>query len=290
MTEIETPVDLLESVARLDTLPAMPVIAQKLLQLDLDTEDGEAQFLKLIEHDPQIAAKIIGLANAPLYGASRKVLSVADAVMVLGMARVRAVVFGIVLMSTLSHGQEGKLKTKELWMHSMSVAVAMSMMARAIPVKQRPLDDHVFLAGLLHNIGYMALNYLDARASDQLHEQLQSVSSNMLLKIENALLGMTHAEIGAALARHWGLPDEVIAVIRDHHNPNADNTAEHKTLVRLAFLSEKILGEFGVRKYTEQIIRDDEWEALGIDPAKADDIRSQVCEIATQAGQMVAAF
>jgi putative nucleotidyltransferase with HDIG domain len=290
MTELDMPVDLMRSIAKLDTLPAIPVIAQKLLMLQLDTDEGEAQFLKLIEHDPQISAKIVGLANAPLYGASRKVLSVADAVMMLGMSRVRSVVFGIVLMSSLSQVPEGKLKTKEVWMHSMAVAVAMSTIARAIPASRRPLDDHIFLAGLLHDIGYMALSYLDVSASDQLHEQLQQTSGSVLLKVEQALLGTTHAEIGGELARHWGLPNEVIVVIRDHHNPNASNIAEHQTLVKLVTIAEKMLGEFGVLKHTEQIITDQEWEALGIDPEKADDIRSQVCEIATQAGQMVAAF
>ncbi len=290
MSELDTPDTLMLSVAKLDTLPAMPAIAQKLLLLDLDNESDEAQFLKLIEHDPQIAAKIVGLANAPAYAVSRKILSVPDAVRILGMSRVKSVVFGIVLMSSLNLGPEGKLKTQELWMHSMSVAVAMSTISYAMPGQVRPVDDHVFLAGLLHNIGYMALNYLDHEASDKLHEQLQEAKSNMLLKIERALLGTTHAEIGAELAHHWNLPEEVVTVIREHHNLNAENIAEYPILVRLVYIAEQLVGEFAVKKSIEHSITDSEWQALAIDPEKAEDISAQVYEIATQAGQMVAAF
>lgn len=290
MSVVNPSVELKQAIAALDTLPAMPAIAQKLLMLSLDTDEGEAAFLKLIEQDPQISAKIVGLANAPLYGASRRILSVQDAVMVMGLLRVRSVVLGIAAMSALKNQEEGRLKSKEVWMHSMSIAVAMSAIARSMPATIRPHDDHIFFAGLLHDIGYMALSYVDTQASDKLHEQLQQVSGGMALKIEKALLGMTHADIGAQLAQHWHLPEEIVAVIRDHHHPTTTDTAEHLTLVRLVSLAEKMLGEFGVLKQTEQIITDCEWQVLGIDPEKSDDIRNQVCEIATQAGQMAAAF
>lgn len=59
-------IGLQHSLDRIDTLPALPVIAQKLLTLALDTDEGETQLLKLIAQDPQISAKIIGLSNSAL--------------------------------------------------------------------------------------------------------------------------------------------------------------------------------------------------------------------------------
>ncbi|MBW8078416.1 MAG: HDOD domain-containing protein [Gallionella sp.] len=282
-------VNLKLALARLDTLPAMPAIAQKLLGLQLDTDEGEAEFLRLIEQDPQISAKIIGLANSPIYGASRKVISLSDAVMLLGMTRVKSVAIGIAATSTLAKVPEGKLKSTEIWMHSMAVAMAMITIARAMPVRNRPQDDLMFFAGLMHDIGYMALSFLDVKASDVLHTQLQHASGRMAPKIEYALLGMTHAEIGAELARHWNLPEEIIAVIRDHHRVGETDVPEVPPLVRLVNVAEKMLGEFGVLHH-EQAITELEWSSLGIDPADADDIRARVDEVATQAGQMANAF
>ncbi|NNM79184.1 MAG: HDOD domain-containing protein [Gallionella sp.] len=282
-------VNLKLALARLDTLPAMPAIAQKLLGLQLDTDEGESEFLRLIEQDPQISAKIIGLANSPIYGASRKVISLSDAVMLLGMTRVKSVAIGIAATSTLAKVPEGKLKSTEIWMHSMAVAMAMITIARAMPVRNRPQDDLMFFAGLMHDIGYMALSFLDVKASDVLHTQLQHASGRMAPKIEYALLGMTHAEIGAELARHWNLPEEIIAVIRDHHRVGETDVPEVPPLVRLVNVAEKMLGEFGVLHH-EQAITELEWSSLGIDPADADDIRARVDEVATQAGQMANAF
>ena len=279
-------VNLKLALAKLDTLPAMPAIAQKLLGLNLNTEQGEAEFLRLIEQDPQISAKIIGLANSPVYGASRKVLSLSYAVMLLGLTRVKSVAIGIAATSTLAKVPEGKLKSTEIWMHSMAVAMAMITIARAMPVRDRPQDDLMFFAGLMHDIGYMALSYLDVKASDELHTQLQHASARMAPKIEHALLGMTHADIGAELARHWDLPEEIIAVIRDHHRVGETDAPP---LVRLVNVAEKMLGEFGVLHH-EQVITEQEWSSLGIDPASADDIRARVDEVATQAGQMATAF
>ena len=166
MTDIN---DLRKSLENIDTLPAMPAIAQKLLALPLDTDEGEAQLLKLIAQDPQISAKIVGLSNTALFGAPRNVTSVTDAAMCLGLARVKSVAIGIATMSALATQHEGKFKFADLWIHNMAIAVAMRIIARHMPTRLRPLDDHIFLAGLLHDIGYSALSYLDTAASNALY-------------------------------------------------------------------------------------------------------------------------
>ncbi len=281
--------DMKVALSKLDSLPAMPAIAQKLLLLKLDTEEGEAEFLRLIEQDPQISAKIIGLSNSPVYG-TRNVVSLSEAVVMLGMNRVKSVAIGIAAMSSLGNVTEGKLKTKELWMHSLSVAMAMSTIAHAMPAYSRPADDLLFFAGLMHDIGYMALNHLDAHASDKLHEQLQQTPARMKLKIEEALLGMTHAEIGAELGKHWHLPDEIVAVIRNHHDGGDYTNVDIPVMVRLVWLAEQMLGEFGSLKTKDVEIPELNWLLLGIDPDSVEEINNRVHEVAIQACQMAASF
>src|SRR5690242_1376603 len=122
--DLDTSVNLKQAITKLDSLPSMPVIAQKLLALPLDTDDGEAKLLKLIGLDPLISAKIIGLANTSLFGSPVKVASVGDAAMRLGLTRVKSVAIGIATMSTLTKLPEGQLKANDLWLHSMGIAVA----------------------------------------------------------------------------------------------------------------------------------------------------------------------
>lgn len=279
-------VDLKQAITKLDALPTMPVIAQKLLALPLDTEDGEAKLLKLIGLDPLISAKIIGLANTSLFGTPVKVASVGDAAMRLGLTRVKSVAIGIATMSTLTKLPEGQLKANDLWLHSMGIAVTMRTIARAMPVRVRPADDHIFLAGLLHDIGYMALGYLDTRASNELHTQLRAQPDRPILEIEQELLGVTHCEIGAQLGRHWDLPEEIIAVMRYHHTPDEEGAEEGQPLVSMVNIAERLLSEFGISEPVEKEVGEQEWRDMGIDPAKADDIRSQVKEVAAQAAEL----
>lgn len=279
-------VDLKLNIARLDALPAMPAIAQKLLALALDTDEGEAQLLKLIGQDPLISAKIIGLSNSAMFGSPRKVTSVHDAAMLLGLTRVKSVALGIATMSALTRLPEGQLKANDLWLHSMSIALAMRVIAKAMPPRTRPLDDQIFLSGLLHDIGYMALSYLDTAASNALHHALHAQPERPVLEIEQELLGITHGEIGAHLGRHWDLPEEIVAVMRYHHTPDDPEAAPGQPLVSLVNFAERVLPLVGVPEYTALGVSAQEWLELGIDPAKAEDLAGQIREVAEQARQM----
>jgi putative nucleotidyltransferase with HDIG domain len=290
MTARSTPVNLTEAIRNLDTLPAMPVIAQKILALDLQSDEGERDMLKLIEQDPQIAAKIIGLANTPLFGASKSVTSVSDAAMLLGITRVKSVTLGIAVMSSLVKKSTGKLDIKGLWLHSLAIALALRTLARAMPAGTRPLDDELFLAGLLHDIGYMVLNHLDQPRSDQLHSRFAAESERDSYEIEAELLEMNHCELGAELARFWNLPDVIVAVLRYHHTPDNASAAAGQPLVRMTNLAGKILSTFGIPERIAPEISPEEWQALGIDPAKADDLIAQITAQAEEARQTTGNF
>lgn len=283
-------VNLKEAVRHLDTLPAMPVIAQKILALDLESDEGERAMLKLIEKDPQIAAKIIGLANTPLFGASKRVASVSDAAMLLGITRVKSVTMGIAVMSSLIKKPAGALDVQGLWLHSLSISLAMRTISRAMPRNTRPLDDEIFLAGLLHDIGYMVLNHLDSPRSDELQSRIAAEKERSSIEIEAELLEMNHAELGAELARFWELPDSIVAVLRYHHDPENEEAAAGQPLVSLVNIAEKALTDFGIAEHMKTEITAEEWQALGIDPAKAGELIEQILHQAEEAKQTAGNF
>ena len=280
-------IDLRQTVKNINTLPAMPVIAQKLLALSIDTDEDEREMLMLIEQDPQISAKIIGLSNSANLGSARKSTSVKEAAILLGMSRVKSIATGIAIMSLSTKVSTGKLKTKDLWLHSFGIAFAMLSIARAMPANIRPKDDLVFLAGILHDIGYLALAFLDPERSDDLHVLLLSESESPVLSIERELLEICHDELGAELARHWNLPDEIIAVLRYHHTPDVVEAAAGQPVIHMISLAEKLLASFGIHEHVDVNISDKDWEVLGIDPGKAEEIG---VEVAGQAEQAAAAY
>ena len=86
------PIMLRDAIKNLQSLPVMPLIAQKLLSLNTETEAGERQLLKLIEQDPQILAKTIALANSPMLTTSgKKISTVKEAAILLGINKIKSV-------------------------------------------------------------------------------------------------------------------------------------------------------------------------------------------------------
>lgn len=287
MTDESTRAKLKHALANLESLPAMPSIAQKLLALPLNTEEGETELLRLIGQDPQIYAKLVGLANSPIMGVMRKVTSVHDAALLLGLTRVKSVAIGIASMSDFSKLPPGRnFKPQDLWLHCMTIAVVMRTIATAMPYGIRPPEDQIFLAGLLHDIGFMALHYLDHDLSNELHHQIQLQPKRPVLEIELETLGITHCYIGSQIARHWNLPTEICAVLGYHHPPYVDEMPEKNLLVRLLSVAEKIQPDFGIAEHTGEMVSNFEWEELGINPAEADEICLQANELAVQAAQI----
>ncbi|MFZ2161591.1 MAG: HDOD domain-containing protein [Sideroxyarcus sp.] len=286
---MNTPVNLRQAVRNLNSLPALPVIAQKLMSLKLDSEEGERQMLLLIAQDPMISAKIIGLANSPLLGASRHISAIKDAAMLLGLTRVKSVATGIAVMS-LVNKPIGRFDPQELWIHSMGVAFAMLPVVRAMPARNRPQDDLIFLTGMLHDIGYLALAHLDTQSSDDLHTRMVIEPDRPAIEVERELLEVTHDELGAELAKHWNLPSEIVSVIRYHHTPDDAGAAEGQPLVRIINITEKLLPQLGLREFVGNYVSPEDWAALGIDPDRADEIKEQAEEQANQAAQFYNSF
>lgn len=283
-------VDIRQAINKLDALPAMPAIAQKLLALKLDTEEGERALLVLIEQDPQISAKILGLANSAMIGASRHITTVRDAAMLLGIKRVQSVATGIAIMSLMAKAPAGKFNMQDLWLHSIGIAFAMLGIARNMPAKIRPTDDQIFLAGMLHDIGYLALAFLDPMRSDKLHTQLAAEADRPSLEVERETVEICHDELGAELARHWNLPEEIIAILRYHHSPDEAGAAAGQPLVYMINVAEKMLPSFGLNEYVAPGISAEEWSALGIPPSKVKEVEEQVDEQAEQAVQFASSF
>ena len=271
-----TPESLRDAVSRLNSLPAIPKVAQEILALKLITEEGERALFHLIEQDPLLSAKVIGLSNAPLFGASREIMTVRDAVALLGLKRVKMIALSFAMMSSMGRGQTGVLDVQHLWQHSLAVAMAMHTMSRVMPTDKRPADDEMFLAGLLHDIGFLVLDHINPKLSDKFHTRMAAEVGRPVEEIEAEMLEMNHGELGAELGRYWNLPDPIIAVLRFHHQPGDARAAIGQPLVRMANLAEKLLPTFGMPEHTHPDIGAEEWQALGIDPSRAEEIAELV--------------
>jgi HD-like signal output (HDOD) protein len=282
--------DIERAVNKLDSLPAMPFIAQKLLALKMDSEKGQQEMLMLVEQDPQISARILSLANAAAISASRQIRTVREAALMLGFKRVQLAAVSIALLSLMSDKSTGDFNMEGLWLHSYRVAAAMQALAQLMPPDQRPPSDEIFLAGMMHDFGYLALALINPQQSDKLHSHLSAAPERSSMEIEREIVDICHDELGAELASHWKLPENLIAVLRYHHAPDEDTRGAGQPLARMINIVEKLLSPYGIIEYVTPDIDAHEWTALGIDPAQAEAARALVEEQASQAAQFANTF
>lgn len=192
---------LAEMTARLHKLPAMPVVAAELLS-SLASEDTEVDALaRRIAQDQAIAARVLRVANSPFYGLQTQVGSIRDAIVVLGFSTVRSLVLTATVVSGLPAGRCPGFSQELFWRHGLGVAVA----ARALARKLGRRADELFIAGLLHDIGRLAMvvvapeDYAEVIATSRAQDCTRQ-------EAEMSVFGYDHAAVGAALAQRWNFP------------------------------------------------------------------------------------
>jgi HD-like signal output (HDOD) protein/AmiR/NasT family two-component response regulator len=279
----KTHAPLQSTVKLLEELPALPKIAHEILSMKLSTDEGNDLLLKLVKKDPAILARIIGMANSPLFGASKKIETVGGAAAVLGINRIKMVALGFAMISSMNRKPPGLLDVTYLWQHSMVFALAMDNLAKAMPPGKRPPEEEIYLAGLLHDIGFLVLDYVDPDLSDRFHAaRLGTGAGRPVMELEAELLETNHCELGALLAEHWNLPATIVAILRYHHSDNVAPDAVGQPLIAMTSLMEKLLPTFDMLQPDLSGMDAGKWLALGIAADRADKIEAAMRKYAQE--------
>lgn len=204
-------------------LPVLPSVAQMALDLVNDPEAHVGEFARLVEKDPPIAARFLSVANSALYSRGRKVTSLEEAVMRLGLYGCRDLLMQVVYASTLS----GLRRYQAEVQRSFERSVLSGLLCRAAAAELNIRSKEAYLCGLLHDIGesrtYRILSELPDKGDDGEVKQL---------------VHRYHERAGEELAKAWKLPEEIQEVCRDHHaEPELGvELTEGSRLVRIADL------------------------------------------------------
>jgi HD-like signal output (HDOD) protein len=192
-------------------VPPSPIAALRLMQLLSDERTPVSTLTGVLGQDQSLAAIVLRLANSVKYRRLSEVVSLSDAVLVLGRSALRDVSVAKELHErTLSAGALVALR-RRAWRESV---VAAQVAAWVAPMFGAKTDD-AFIAGLLHDIGRVpAISLL---------EDLLMRSPTAPARREDAwwqLVEAHHVELGGTLAQAWGLPSLVRATIAQHHLPH----------------------------------------------------------------------
>ena len=145
-----------------------------------------------------------------------------------------------------------------------------------MPRAQRPEAGLTYLAGLLHNFGYLLLAHVFPPHFSLICRHLEVNPHLCHSYVEQHLLGISREQIGAWLMRYWDMPEELATALRFQHDPTYDGDyAEYPNLVCLAV---RLLRQRGIGSGPGGSIPMSCWSALGVTREKAEDVVNKVLE------------
>lgn len=253
----------LDPIEAADDLPALSGVLAELIR-SLDSVDSTVpEIAAIIRQDPVITAQVLRAANAAAYAGYGPVASVHQALLRLGIVRVRRIAILASLYAAVPF-RGRHIKLDMFWRHAIGVAHLSETLAEQLGLEE--VTETAFLAGLLHDIALLALqsHFAADFVAARHHAERERVS---LPEAELALFGTDHGELGALIARHWGLPDALVDAIRAHHRQELAQPP-HRMLARITHAADELwsstgdgdVGE-GIGLAAEQVVED-----LGLDP------------------------
>lgn len=221
-------------------IPPLSLTAQKILQLRANPDAHVDQLTAIIETDPALAAQVMSWAASPVYAALGKICSVEDAIVrALGFDMVMNLALGLALGKKFSLPKQLQYDNTQHWKQALYNATVVEGIIRLMPREQRPEPGLAYLAGLLHNFGYLLLAYLFPPHFTLIQQQLANSPGSTSLEVEQQLLGITHNDICVSLMYNWNMPEELITAIAQQHNP--DYTGPHAAYAQLVQLANILL-------------------------------------------------
>lgn len=212
-------------------VPRPPKLLHHLVSPDFFGAASSAQLVDLISAEPLIAAKVLAAVNSPMYGLSREVTSVSQAVNFLGLNAVRALCLQYLMQNAFrTDHPERQRQLEQTWTASALASELVQRLSGALALEDRgPLVSAVVLSflGRLATLAVVPKGVLPRIPARTLVERARA---------EEQLLGLSASEIGRLLMTEWALPASVVADAADLNRllvtPVADATDDR--LVRLA--------------------------------------------------------
>jgi len=265
-----------EIIARVKDLPVVSETARK-LTMQLNQPDlHRDELVETVRCDNVLTAKLLRVCNSAGCGVREPVVSVDQALLILGdnaiFRMVCAIGFGAALgLRASGHDTEAS----DLWTHSLSTGIGSEYLAEVESYGDF-LPSAAFTAGLLHDIGKTVINkVLTPKARADIRAK---ISSELLppFAAEKAVLGTDHSEVGACLLQRWSLPESIVEAVANHHSPVTRPAIQLSAVVYLANCAALFSGAAPGWEARLAQANNTSAEALGMDVKKVEQIVSGI--------------
>ncbi|UCE59101.1 MAG: HDOD domain-containing protein [Phycisphaerales bacterium] len=226
----------LEAIKKSACVPSVPQVVTRFLEIMQDPHFAYDDLVKVLSADAGTVSEILRLVNSALFGVRQKIVSLRQALTLLGPKRTRSMLLGRYLVDSMSQMDIGGLDMSYFWRRSLASSVVASRFAGEILPRHR---DEVFIGALLADIGIPIL-------AEALPERYAPIAANYAPRgipftpdDEIEAVEATHAEVSAMVLAHWTLPDDVTGAVNLHQSqsPGEGSTA---SIARLLHASDSI--------------------------------------------------
>jgi putative nucleotidyltransferase with HDIG domain len=276
-------------IRRLDSLSTLPSVAVQLFPKLLQSQFSSTEIADIIELDPALAAKAFSLLHQQGLSMSGEKSSLRQAIDKLPAHLIRDVLFSVKVLVSFDSSDNRILLRKGLVLHALAVACCAKDIAEIISPRLNPRLVHC--AGLLHDIGKLALQEAMPKSYSRIFEEAKSEGAGTCT-IEQKHLGLDHTILGKRLAQKWNLPDEIILAIWLHHSDAAriSKSVPEARIAQVVQLADSIArqsglghsGSFDSPEPVEQIA-----QSLALDLEQLEQIRQRLPETVGQKSEVL---
>lgn len=232
-------------------IPPRPTVVTAVLEERARPEPDLKRVATLIGGDVGLSAAVLKTVNSPLYGLRRQVSGIEQAVNMLGMNNVGALVTGLALRNAVpAQGLE------RFWDGATRTALIASYLAKQLGCTSRE-DAHLF--GLFHDCGIPLLMQRFPDYRDTLRQANQE-HGRAFTDVEDERHATNHAVVGGLLASNWHLPDHLREAIRAHHDLAVFQSGLSSAAMNLVAIG--LLAEY-IESGHSRLAGDGEWDKLG---------------------------
>jgi HD-like signal output (HDOD) protein len=217
-------------------VPPFPAVAHRVLGLVGQENVSIRDLGKVVLMDPSFSAELLRFANSALFGARREVKSLPQAIVLVGVDRLKTIATFIAMNRMV--GSSLRIEAlRKVWIHSLATALIAEEASRVSHVAR----DTAYTVGLLHNLGTLGMMC----AFPVEYSRMLEVSNDFgfdLLETERDLFDIDHCAAGAYLAQDWDFPDELAAALAVHHDEPVSGELSLDNLIKVSWRLSDTLG------------------------------------------------
>jgi HD-like signal output (HDOD) protein len=228
-----------EVCARALRLPCSPALLPRLITVLVSPTSTAEEVAELITVDSSLAGSTLRLANSAFFSGGGKVDNVGEAVVRLGQRELYRLA-ALALVGRWETGTGGRGEPGDFCRHALCTALAAEVLAET---SERIDPQMAYTAGLVCDLGKLALAHACVPFFPAIRAYCAEHGSTWA-DAERAVLGYTHAEVGARLLREWSFPATLVAAAEFGEKP-ADAPEEARPLLAHLHAAKYVATSFG---------------------------------------------